>query len=116
MSTQFAASNSANAPAARIGGHATAAGTKRFADRFDSGFMPDFYRRTAQNLTFSSLGMGTYLGECDDGEDDRYVDVLAAGVTRGLNVFDTAINYRCQRSERAVGRALKRVTDSGIAS
>ncbi|MEO5588312.1 MAG: aldo/keto reductase [Gemmatimonadaceae bacterium] len=116
ISPQSAAPSPAGAPAGRIKGHATAAGTKRFGDRFDSGFTPDFYRRTAQNLTFSSLGMGTYLGECDDDEDDRYVDVLAAGVTRGLNVFDTAINYRCQRSERAVGRALKRVTDSGIAS
>lgn len=114
--SQSAASHPATTATERIAGHATAAGTRRFADRFDSGFAPDFYRRTAQHLTFSSLGMGTYLGECDDEVDDRYIDVLAAGVARGLNVFDTAINYRCQRSERAVGRALKQVTSSGIAS
>ena len=59
--------------------------------------------------------MGTYLGECDDEEDRRYVDVLTAGVSSGLNVLDTAINYRCQRSERAVGRALRKIFDSRIA-
>jgi aryl-alcohol dehydrogenase-like predicted oxidoreductase len=59
--------------------------------------------------------MGTYLGECDDDEDQRYVDVLTAGVRNGLNVLDTAINYRCQRSERAVGRALRKIFDAGIA-
>lgn len=60
--------------------------------------------------------MGTYLGECDDAEDNRYVEVLAAGISKGLNVLDVAINYRCQRSERAVGRALKKAIDSGSAS
>jgi aryl-alcohol dehydrogenase-like predicted oxidoreductase len=51
--------------------------------------------------------MGTYLGECDDAEDARYVASLEAGIERGLNLLDTAINYRCQRSERAVGLALR---------
>lgn len=60
--------------------------------------------------------MGTYLGECDDREDDRYVKVLTEGVTAGLNVIDTAINYRCQRSEKAVGRAIREVVSRGIAS
>ena len=98
-----------------IPGEATASGTSRFADRFANAFAPDFYRRTAEGLTLSSIGMGTYLGECDDDEDQRYVDVLTAGVSSGLNVLDTAINYRCQRSERAVGRALRNVLDSGAA-
>ncbi|HVD59988.1 MAG TPA: aldo/keto reductase [Gemmatimonadaceae bacterium] len=59
--------------------------------------------------------MGTYLGDCDDAEDARYVTVLAAGVERGINLVDTAINYRCQRSERAVGRAVKKIVDDGVA-
>ena len=91
---------------APITGKATAAGTKRFADRFADSFGPDFYRTTSSNLFISSIGMGTYLGECDDDEDARYVKALASGISHGLNVLDTAINYRCQRSERAVGRAL----------
>jgi len=43
------------------------------------------------------------------------VTALAAGVERGLNVIDTAINYRCQRSERAVGRAISTVVANGSA-
>ena len=99
----------------RIPGAASASGTRRFADRFAGTFAPDFYRAAPAGLSLSSIGMGTYLGECDDGEDQRYVDVLTAGVSSGLNVLDTAINYRCQRSERAVGRALRKIFDEHIA-
>lgn len=60
--------------------------------------------------------MGTYLGECDDTEDHRYVHLIAAGIRSGLNLVDTAINYRCQRSERAVGRAVREALESQSAS
>ena len=99
-----------------IPGAATPAGTRRYASRFKSAFSPDFYRSTLDHLTVASIGMGTYLGDCDDAEDDRYVTLLAEGIRNGLNVLDTAINYRCQRSERAVGRALQQVVESGVAS
>ena len=89
-----------------IPGRATADATARFAKRFAGSFASDFYRDTATANTVSSIGMGTYLGECDDAEDARYTSVMTAGLGRGLNLLDTAINYRCQRSERAVGRAL----------
>jgi aryl-alcohol dehydrogenase-like predicted oxidoreductase len=59
--------------------------------------------------------MGTYLGDCDDAEDARYVTVISAGVERGINLVDTAINYRCQRSERAVGQAIKKIVGDGVA-
>ena len=98
-----------------IRGHATAAGTKRFAERFSSSFPPGFYRAIADDVSISSLGMGSYLGDCDDAEDARYLTVLAAGIERGLNFVDTAINYRCQRSERAVGRAVRQVVEHQIA-
>ena len=55
----------------------------------------------------SSLGLGTYLGECDDFEDSRYAAATAAAFEKGINLVDTAINYRCQRSERAVGAAIR---------
>lgn len=92
---------------------ATSEATRRFATRFDSVFASDFYRDAA-GLTVSSIGMGTYLGECDDEEDERYAALLTAGIQRGINVLDTAINYRCQRSERAVGRAVRRATAAGV--
>jgi aryl-alcohol dehydrogenase-like predicted oxidoreductase len=98
-----------------ITGHATAAGTKRFAARFSSSFSSEFYRPIVDGVSISSIGMGTYLGEFDDDEDARYVTVLAAGIERGLNMVDTAINYRCQRSERAVGRAIRQTIDRQLA-
>lgn len=57
----------------------------------------------------SPLGIGTYLGDCTSEEDSRYEMAIAAALTHGVNLIDTSINYRCQRSERAVGRALKRL-------
>jgi len=108
--------STSNGKPPRIAGNATPAGTRQFAARFEASFASDFYRHSETGLSISSLGMGTYLGECDDLEDDRYVEVLSAGLGKGINVIDTAINYRCQRSERAVGRALRKVIDSGIAS
>ncbi len=96
-------------------GRATASGTGAFATRFSSAFAPDFYRNAA-GLTVSSIGMGTYLGECDDDEDARYTEVIEEGIASGLNLVDTAINYRCQRSERAAGRALQNAVASGNVS
>ena len=99
-----------------IPGRATADATARFAKRFAGAFAPDFYRDTSTAHTVSSIGMGTYLGDCDDEVDGRYANVIKAGLERGLNLFDTAINYRCQRSERAVGRALNGAILSRIAA
>ena len=99
-----------------IPGRATADATARFAQRFADSYASDFYRSTSTAHTVSSIGMGTYLGESDDAEDNRYVSVMTAGLERGLNLLDTAINYRCQRSERAVGRALDQVISSKIAT
>jgi len=57
-------------------------------------------------MELSSLGLGTYLGSCDEAADANYA--LAAGAFHALggNVFDTAANYRSGRSERALGRIL----------
>ena len=88
--------------------YATAQGTTRFADRFAAYRHAGFYR-TATDLTVSSLGIGTYLGEADDATDQAYTDALIAAGENGINFFDCAINYRNQRSERAMGAALKRL-------
>jgi aryl-alcohol dehydrogenase-like predicted oxidoreductase len=100
--------------ASSVPGSATTAGTARYAARFKSGFSSDFYRSIGTSLSVSSIGMGTYLGECDDAEDERYAAAITEGLRHGLNVIDTAINYRCQRSERAVGRALRKALDDGV--
>jgi aryl-alcohol dehydrogenase-like predicted oxidoreductase len=98
-----------------ISGRATAEATQAFASRFASGLVGDFYRDLS-SISVSSIGMGTYLGECDDTEDLRYERLLAAGIKSGLNLIDTAINYRCQRSERAVGNAIRDALREGSAS
>ncbi len=61
----------------------------------------------------SSIGAGTYLGETDDATDREYTAAIATALGAGINVLDTAINYRHQRSERNVGAALRQAIDSG---
>jgi aryl-alcohol dehydrogenase-like predicted oxidoreductase len=90
-----------------IQGHATAEGTRRLQKRFGRTRPAEFYRPIGDEVAVSSLGLGTYLGECDDSEDARYTKTVQAALERGVNVIDTAINYRCQRSERAIGKALR---------
>ncbi len=85
-------------------GFGTPEGTARFADRF--GRFQDFFR-TAQGLSMSSLGLGTYLGGPDEATDRGYIDAARVAFASGINFFDTAINYRHQRSERALGVALR---------
>ena len=55
----------------------------------------------------SSIGIGTYLGDADDATDQSYTRAIVRAVQLGVNVIDTAANYRFQRSERAIGEALK---------
>lgn len=62
----------------------------------------------------SSIGIGTYLGECDDVDDAHYARALGAALEQGINVIDASINYRCQRSERTVGSALRNAIASGV--
>jgi len=90
-----------------VEGCATSEGTRRFRNRFAKTQPDHFYRPIADGPLVSSLGLGTYLGECDDSEDARYTTTVSAALQKGVNLLDTAINYRCQRSERAIGEALR---------
>lgn len=58
----------------------------------------------------SAIGIGTYLGNADDATDARYKEAIIRAVQLGVNVIDTAANYRFQRSERSIGEALKSLT------
>jgi aryl-alcohol dehydrogenase-like predicted oxidoreductase len=88
--------------------YATAEGTRRYEERFPEYRKAAFYR-TVMNLQVSSLGIGTYLGGEDDASDAAYTEALVAAGEGGINLFDSAINYRGQRSERAIGAALQRL-------
>ena len=93
---------------------ATAEGTKRYAEKFKE-IAADGHFREAQGLTVSSLGIGTYLGQPNDSTDASYAAALVEAGLAGINLFDTAINYRFQRSERNVGTALKVLANKGFA-
>src|SRR5260370_373057 len=97
--------------------HATAQSTKRYADRFRSLAAPGHFREP-HGLTLSSLGIGTYLGQPDDKTDGTYAASVIAAVENGLNVIDTAVNYRhnpeTQLSEVSRPDFLERVRDAFI--
>src|SRR5215212_6876873 len=93
---------------------ATAAGGKRYRERHATRFTEDFFRPFAGNLVASSIGIGTYLGECDDADDASYAIALRASLERGMNLVDTSVNYRCQRSERVVGKVLRDAIADGV--
>ncbi len=92
--------------------YATEAGTRRFAERHGHDKASDAFTLAGQ-LRLSSIGMGTYMGPSTDEADASYTDAVIDGIRRGINVIDTASSYRCQRSERAVGRALRQLLADG---
>ena len=85
---------------------ATDDGAYEYKREHGDGFSRTYFRRF-DGLALSSIGVGTYLGDPTDAVDDRYRDAITAALEGGINVVDTAINYRCQRSERTVGRAIE---------
>ncbi len=93
---------------------ATLEGTARYRDRFKDIAAEDHFRQ-AQNLWLSSIGIGTYLGEADEESDRHYTEAIGRAVELGVNVIDTAANYRFQRSERSVGAALRELFARGFA-
>jgi aryl-alcohol dehydrogenase-like predicted oxidoreductase len=92
---------------------ATSDGTRRYAEKFRDKAANGHFRET-QGLALSSLGIGTYLGKPDERTDAAYTETVAAAVESGINVIDTAINYRFQRSERSIGAALKQLSAKGF--
>jgi len=100
--------------AEKIKGHATPQGTLRYAARFHGRSAAGHFREISGALVFSSIGIGTYLGEPDEATDRAYTQSTAAAVRGGFNVVDSAINYRHQRSERSVGAALRALVAAGF--
>jgi aryl-alcohol dehydrogenase-like predicted oxidoreductase len=94
--------------------HATPASTRQYAKRLAAKAAEGHFRE-AHGLVFSSLGIGTYLGQPDAKTDGGYTAAVVAAAEGGINVIDTAINYRLQRSERSIGAAIKQLADKGIA-
>jgi aryl-alcohol dehydrogenase-like predicted oxidoreductase len=90
-----------------IPGVASFEGTERYASRIGGRLPADHFRRLDGGPRTSSLGIGTYLGREDAATDLAYQQSITRALERGVNVIDTAVNYRFQRSERAIGAVIE---------
>jgi aryl-alcohol dehydrogenase-like predicted oxidoreductase len=95
-----------------IPGRATLDGTRRFTERSK---VAEGHFRQGAGLLLSSIGLGTYLGKEDDATDRGYEKSIGLALASGVNVFDSAIHYRGQKSERSIGRALADAVETGAA-
>ena len=93
-----------------ISGFATSEGTKKFAQ--NSGVKKTNFKEF-ENLTLSNVGIGTYLGDPDSRTDELVTNAVKQSITSGINVVDTAINYRAQKAERSVGKAISELIQEG---
>jgi aryl-alcohol dehydrogenase-like predicted oxidoreductase len=102
-----------------LAGRANAEATKAFADAaVERHSLPrEHFRDAFGGLTLSSFGLGTYIGRPDAPTDLAVEQAVTICLRSGrVNVVDTAINYRHQRAERSVGRAIARaVADGAVA-
>jgi len=96
-----------------ISGFATSEGTWKFAK--NSGVNIDNFREFA-NLHLSNVGIGTYLGDADTKTDELVTNAVKQSILSGINVIDTAINYRSQKAERSVGKAISELIQDGTIS
>jgi aryl-alcohol dehydrogenase-like predicted oxidoreductase len=97
----------------KLPGFATAEATARYRRRFANRISTEHFHEF-QGLWLSSIGIGTYLGNYDEETDRLYHHATVRAVESGCNVIDSAINYRCQRSERSIGTALKELAGNGL--
>ena len=92
---------------------ATANATRGYAARFEGKSAAGHFR-SARGLALSSIGIGTYLGNPDPATDRGYTESIVEAILGGINVLDSAINYRFQRSERSMGAAIAELAGRGI--
>lgn len=89
---------------------ATPEDTLNFAKRFSH--YKDFYIKH-NDLIFSKLGIGTYNPEPYKEENYvfHYIESVKQAIRSGINLIDTASNYRYGMSEKEIGTALKELGD-----
>ena len=93
-----------------ITGYATPEGTKKFADRQQVASQQNY--KNIHNLTLSNMGIGTYLGNPDPETDKLVEEAIKKSVLGGINVIDTAINYRAQKAERSMRNAISQLINN----
>jgi aryl-alcohol dehydrogenase-like predicted oxidoreductase len=93
-----------------ISGFATSEGTENFVSNTEAN-RKNF--KKFQNLLLSNIGIGTYLGNADTHTDEMVKNAVKQSVLSGVNVLDTAINYRAQKAERSVAKAISELIQEG---
>lgn len=88
--------------------YATPEATYHFAKRFSH--YKDFYIRHNE-LIFSKLGFGTFKKEPykEENYTFSYEEAVRTSIKNGINLIDTALNYRYQQSEIEIGSALQKL-------
>jgi aryl-alcohol dehydrogenase-like predicted oxidoreductase len=100
-------SASSGSPYETLEGYATTEGTKKYMQFAISQGRPAAHFKSFDGLLLSSIGMGTYLGQPTEEDDQAVENAVFQSVKSGaVNVIDTAINYRAMKSEKSIGRAL----------
>jgi len=91
---------------------ATKEDTLNFAKKFST--YKDFYTQS-NGLIFSKLGLGTFNKEPYKEENYvfHYIAAVKEAVKNGINLIDTASNYRYGQSEKEIGEALAELYDEG---
>ena len=93
-----------------IAGYATPEGTKKFVERHTE--IPKQNYTNVHNLTLSNVGIGTYLGNPDIETDKLVEAAVKKSILGGINVIDSAINYRAQKAERSMGNAISQLINN----
>jgi aryl-alcohol dehydrogenase-like predicted oxidoreductase len=98
-----------------LNGFATPKGTRQYSEKAISTGKPREHFKEFDGLHLSSIGMGTYLGEISQKDDEAVENAVYNSIRSGaVNVIDTALNYRAMKSEKSIGRALLRLAKEGV--
>lgn len=92
---------------------ATLEATHNFAKKFST--YKEFYIKH-NDLIFSKLGLGTFNKEPYKEENYvfHYIEGVKEAVKNGINLIDSASNYRYGQSEKEIGIALKELFEEKI--
>ncbi|MBD0300358.1 MAG: hypothetical protein ICV82_08975, partial [Nitrososphaera sp.] len=86
-------SSSSSTPYQTLEGYATPEGTKKYIEYAISQGRPRSHFKSFDSLHLSSMGMGTYLGQLSEEDDQAVENAVYQSVKSGaVNVIDTAIN------------------------
>ena len=99
----------------RIKGQATSSLTKEYSLRYQGNCAEGHFRQ-ADGLFFSSFGIGTYLGKPNQETDTLVTNAILESVKRGINLIDTAINYRYMHAEKSIKQALLKLLEANLVS